>query len=126
MIGEQTFRTVSDNAMKMTGELMGFGRNMWLAGLGTVATVETEVKDTFGTLIERGKKFDEEHKLPVGKVVDEAKGSVAGVGTKVENAVQNAVGSTLHRIGVPTRDEIHSLIDRVEALTAKVETLSKK
>ena len=53
MIGEQTFRTVSDNAMKMTGELMGFGRNMWLAGLGTVATVETEVKDTFGTLDER-------------------------------------------------------------------------
>ena len=126
MIGTETMRNLSDNAMRMTGEMMGAGRNLWLAGLGTVATVETEVKDVFTNLVEKGKAYDEQRPHVVGDTFENAKDGVMGAGKKVEETVQGMVAATLHRLGVPTRDEIHALIARVEALTAKVETLSKK
>lgn len=126
MIGAETLRNVQDQTMKTTGEVLGFGRKFWLAGLGTVATVEQEVRDVFGNLVEKGKSYDQTREHKVGQAVDGAKESVNDVTDRVENAVQGAVAGTLHRFGVPTREEVHALIDRVEALTEKVEKLSNK
>ncbi|GAB4374747.1 MAG: phasin family protein [Acidobacteriota bacterium] len=125
MIGAETLRNVQDTTMKVTGEMLETGRKVWLAGLGTVAVVEDEVRGVFDTLVEKGKKF-EGTRVHVGDKVTEARETVGGLGQKVEQVVQSTVASTLHRLGVPTRDEIHALIDRVEALTRKVEELSSK
>lgn len=125
MIGAEALRTVQDTTLRMTGEVIGMGRNFWLAGLGTVATVEDELAGVFERLVEKGKHY-EGVKVDVSGTVEGAKDSVIGVGRKVEETIQTTVADTLHRFGVPTREEIHSLIDRVEALTGKVEALAKK
>lgn len=125
MIGTETLRTVQDNAMRMTGEMLGMGRNIWLAGLGTVATVEGEVSGVFERLVEKGKTY-ETPSLGVNLSVSDAKETVVDLGKKVEDTVTDTMAMALHRFGVPTRDEIHSLIERVESLTSKVESLAKK
>ena len=43
---------------------------------------------------------------------------------KLEETGRDAVGSALRRAGVPSREEIRALIDRVEQLTTRVEELS--
>ncbi len=125
MIGAETLRNVQDTTMKMTGEMLETSRKVWLAGLGTVAVVEDEVRGVFDSLVEKGRKF-QSTRSRVDDTVAEARNAVGGLGQKVEQKIQATVASTLHRLGVPTRDEIHALIDRVEALTRKVEELSSK
>ena len=125
MIGAETMRNVQDTTMKVTGDMLEAGRKVWLAGLGTVAVVEDEVRGVFDTLVEKGRTFRGGPRPLAGKV-DEARETVGGLGRKVEQTVQATVASTLHRLGVPTRDEIHALIDRVEALTRKVDELSTR
>jgi len=39
-------------------ELTKRGRNVWLAGLGALATVESEGNKLFRWLVERGEKFE--------------------------------------------------------------------
>lgn len=125
MIGAETLRSVQDTTMKMTGEMLETSRKVWLAGLGTVAVVEDEVRGVFDSLVEKGASFRSTRARSEDRLA-EARSTVGELGQKVERKIQATVASTLHRLGVPTRDEIHALIDRVEALTRKVEELSNK
>jgi poly(hydroxyalkanoate) granule-associated protein len=62
--------------------------------------------------------------------VDQAKAKMDDAKAKVSDTVENwsakvdeAVTSALHRLGVPTREEIRTLTHRVEELNSKVEFL---
>ena len=82
-----------------------------------------ETRKTFDGLINRGQKFEKNEKNVVSKTIDEATTKAKDFGTKVEDTVHDTVTTVLHRAGVPSRDEIRTLIDRVEELNKKVEKL---
>jgi polyhydroxyalkanoate synthesis regulator phasin len=65
--------------------------------------------------------------------VDQAKGAVTGVKVVAESywetferTLDDKVTAVIHRIGVPTKDEIDTLTVRVEALTTAIDSLRSK
>ena len=113
----------TDNAKKLGDDVMNVGRNVWLAGLGAYSWVGEETRKTFDDLVNRGEKFEKDEKNVVTKTIDDATAKAKDFGTKVEDTVHDTVTTVLHRAGVPSHDEIRTLIDRVEELNKKVEKL---
>jgi poly(hydroxyalkanoate) granule-associated protein len=118
---------VKDTVMDMGAELKNYGRNMWLAGLGVVAVVDEEARNVFDQLVSKGEKVEkdiEKKESVLGKTFDSATDAFKTVGKKVEDGVQKTTETALHTMGIPTHNEIQTLIRRVEQLTRKVNDLS--
>jgi poly(hydroxyalkanoate) granule-associated protein len=113
----------TDQAKKMGEDVKKLGRNVWLAGLGAVSIAEEEARDAFQRLVDRGEKVEKDEENPVLRGFDRAGDQVKDFGHKVEDTVQNTVNSVLHRAGVPSREEIRTLTERVEELSRKLENL---
>ncbi len=108
------------------GEVLGVGRNLWLAGLGVVAVVGEGTKDRFESLVVKGQDFSKKKGGSVKNVkswVSDVEKRAQKTGSKVETVIQKQVESGLHLIGIPTRNEIRTLIDRVEKLSDQVEQI---
>jgi poly(hydroxyalkanoate) granule-associated protein len=100
-------------------------RKVWLAGVGALTMAEEEGSKLFKTLVEKGKKNHKLADLPAEAWtnVRHTADKVAGkVGTGVEGTMQ----TVLHRMGVPTRDEIANLTRRVEAMTKNVKMPARR
>jgi len=107
-------------------EIAENAHQIWLAGLGAVAVAQEEGSKLFKTLVKKGEGFEQ-----VGKErVDQARGAVNGVKVVAESywetferTLDDKVTTVIHRIGVPTKDEIDTLTERVEALTIAIDKL---
>jgi poly(hydroxyalkanoate) granule-associated protein len=114
-------------------ELKDSVHRIWLAGLGALAAAEEEGSKLFSKLVDRGRDVESKGKVEVDKVNDKVRSGVDKAKAKAESAFENwgekfdeKLTSALHRLGVPTRDEIHNLTKRVEELNSKVEHLKPK
>ena len=114
-------------------ELKDSVHRIWLAGLGALAAAEEEGSKLFSKLVDRGRDVESKGKVEVDKVNDKVRTEVDKAKAKAESAFENwgekfdeKLTSALHRLGVPTRDEIHHLTRRVEELNSKVEHLKPK
>ncbi|MDB4950590.1 MAG: polyhydroxyalkanoate granule-associated protein PhaF [Gemmatimonadetes bacterium] len=106
------------------------GRDVWLAGLGALATVEQEGASLFGSLVKQGEKLVERGEgvekagmVKIDEIKDDLEARRSEVAAKVETNVYEPLVDALRKLGVPTREEIRGLSGRVEALTSRVETL---
>jgi poly(hydroxyalkanoate) granule-associated protein len=102
---------------------------VWLAGLGALATAGEEGNKIFHQLVKRGETVEKAQKAQVKRFVakaDDLRGDAnAAFGLRVRKPIDKGVAAALHRLGVPTRNEILELTKRVEALTRAVEKKSK-
>jgi len=114
--------TVKERTTKITDEVVKTGRNIYLAGLGAVATADEEARQFFDKMVDKGEQVDKKEK----SLVDQATETVKKVSGQVEKTFQETVAATLNRAGIPTSDEIRLLIDRVEELNIKVEKLAAR
>jgi poly(hydroxyalkanoate) granule-associated protein len=117
-------------------ELTKRGRDVWLAGLGALATVEEEGSKLFNRLVDRGKDFETERREELKEVSeevsekarkqrDEALSQLEEAGEETQSLLLETVNSALERFGVPTRSEVDRLADRVETLSEQVDNLSQ-
>lgn len=113
---------VMDNAEWFGDEVMKAGRNTYLFGLGAMAAAEEEMRAMFDRMVHKGEDIDKDPKTVVGK----AKHRAIEFGEMVEDRVQSTMSATLNRAGIPSRDEIRTLIHRVEKLTEKVDRLAAR
>jgi len=102
---------------------------IWLAGLGALAMGQEEGGKLFATLVEKGESFEKSGKQQVEK----AKGAVTGVKTVAESywdtfekTLDEKLTAVVHRVGVPTKQEIEALTKKVDQLTKSIEKLQKK
>lgn len=121
------------------------GRKAWLAGLGCVATLDEQgretfeqgretfeqgrdsVRSTFVEMVDRGRKTDEADVLPVRPVqqaLRDGKEQLDSLGTSLERQIETRVVRVLERVGVPSRRDVEQLSLQVERLTRQVETLA--
>lgn len=107
---------------KLQDELKDSAHRIWLAGLGALSAAEEEGSKVFNNLVERGRDLESKGKEQVGEAKKKAEKTWDTVSGKFDETLTEA----LHRLGVPTRDEIRSLTEKIEALTAKVESLKPK
>ena len=112
-------------------ELTERGREVWLAGLGALATVEEEGSKLFGRLVDRGAEFEEERRRELKEAGekareqgDEALAQIEEASEETQSLLMDTVNTALERFGVPTRSEVDRLSERVESLTKQVDELS--
>jgi len=105
---------------------------IWLAGLGAFAKTQEEGEKLFETMVKEGEKVEKRAKKLASTRVEEAKGKVIEFRGKaneqfdrLEELFQERVAQVLHRLGVPTQDDIQELTKRVEALNESVMALKK-
>lgn len=122
--------TAKSNERKLQDDVKETAHRIWLAGLGALAAAEEEGTKLFSRLVDRGRDVESRGKVEVDKVVDKANEAFGKARTKAGSAWEDlgskfddTLTSALHRLGVPTREEIRTLTQRVEELNAKVELL---
>lgn len=112
-------------------------QKIWLAGLGALSVAEEEGSKLFKNLVREGEKYGEAGRETVNRGyagakrgLDEATGKAKKAAgetwSKLEEGLDERLAKTLHRIGVPTRDEIAALSRRVEELTGALERMRPK
>ncbi len=113
-------------AKEFQSEMKESAHKIWLAGLGAMAVAEQEGSRLFKSLVEKGEELESRGKDQVEK----ARGTFGGVRTvaesyweTLERTIDDQLTAVIHRIGVPTKDEIETLTKKVEALTKSVEKL---
>jgi poly(hydroxyalkanoate) granule-associated protein len=118
---------------KLQDELMDSAHRIWLAGLGALAAAEQEGSKVFSRLVERGRDVEARGKEQATDAKEQAKSKFEDVKNQASNAwsglgdkVDETLTAALHRLGVPTRDEIRSLTQKIEELNAKVDQLKPR
>ncbi len=121
---------------KVTEELRQSAHQIWLAGLGAFAKAGEEGEKVFRSLVKAGeetgsKTRDEVQKqisitnTTVEQNVEKIKTAAMGTWDKMEKFVDERVSLSLKRLGIPTRDDIKTLTDRVNQLATSIEGLKK-
>lgn len=116
-------------------EITNRTREIWLAGLGALSRLEEEGDKVFSDLVKRGEAYEEKRRDQFQDVthslIDQQASLAKDVtdrfdtATKtVEKAMSETLTGTLGRIGVPTRDEVRSLSDKVSDLSTKLDALA--
>ena len=113
-------------------ELTERGREVWLAGLGALATVEEEGTKLFNQLVDRGQEFEEERQAELEEATekvreqsDEALAQLEEAGEETQSMLADSVKAALERFGVPTQKEVDDLADTVNHLSDQVEELAE-
>lgn len=97
-------------------EMAGFGRDIWLAGLGALAVVGEETTGLFERLVESGEEVEKRGRRELTQRQKE-------VSEALDEKVYEPVLTGLRRLGVPTRGEMQDLAAKVDRLTHKVDSL---
>jgi poly(hydroxyalkanoate) granule-associated protein len=127
---------ITEQYKRVETEVREGAHKAWLLGLGTYSWVGEEGKNLIdasgkfvGDLVDRGKKVEAKGKKELGKAKKDAEKEAKSLRNRVEKGfedvgeqVDKRVTEVLHRVGIPTRQEIHTLTRRVEELTARLET----
>lgn len=108
-------------------KLRAAGRNLWLAGLGSVAEVEVGGRQLFDRLVECGRPVEGKLEGTQKKLAETLTGTITGRaskaarewGKRVEETVGFESRGVLKRLNLMTRED-------VEILTARLESLSKQ
>lgn len=114
---------VKQQVRKVQDGVVGSAHSVWLAGLGAVALAEENGRGLFGQLVDRGRKLEARGKEQVGRAKGEVERTRERVGQRVDalgDGLDRRVAEAMHRLGIPTRDEIAALTRRIEELTARV------
>lgn len=119
-------------------------REIWMAGIGALSTVEEAGADLFDSLVKKGEHWEQESRKALSAAARQAgtaaEGARATAGdlarkpmewsaaaeAEVQRIVEQSVEGVLHRMNVPTHDEVQDLIQRVQTLTGKVDALSAR
>ncbi len=109
------------------------GRDVWLAGLGALATMEEEGTKLFNRLVERGREYESvsarQFDELAERVAEQQKKAIERAEETThaaQTAFAEAIDKAFERFGVPTRAEVDDLSKQVDKLSEQIETLSKQ
>ncbi len=114
----------------MADNTIEYARQVWLAGLGALAKAEKEGSKLFDTLVQRGEELEAQAMQRAENTVEELKDRLGEVREsavhnldKLEKAFQKRVTRALHRLGVPSREDIQDLARQVNALQESIKEM---
>ena len=116
---------MADNAIE-------YARQVWLAGLGALAKAEKEGSKLFDTLVQRGEELEAQAMQKAEDAVEDLKDRLEGARegavnnlNKLEKVFQKRVTRALHRLGVPSREDIQDLARQVNVLQESIKEMIK-
>jgi len=105
---------------------------IWLAGLGAFAKVGGEGGKLFEALVKEGEKIEERTREVATDALeaareqtDETRGRVTETWDRVEQIFEDRLTRVLGRFGVPNRDDVRDLTQRVDALQTRIDDLRR-
>ena len=119
-------------------------REIWMAGIGALSSVEEAGSEWFDGLVKKGERWESESRKALTAASKQAGAAAEGaqraagdlakkpmqwsaaVEAEVQRIVEQSVEGVLHRMNVPTHDEVQELIEHVQTLTGKVDALSAR
>lgn len=141
---KDTAKNVRESARRVRHDVLDSAHKVWLAGLGALSTIGEEGDKLFKELVDKGRDMESRGKKEAGETRDKFESRVKDVRGRVEEGVRDArkrvekgvdsvwgavddrIAEVLHRMGVPTRDEIKRLTRRVEELNKKIDQIPAK
>ena len=115
----QPLREVGDDLAKT-------GRRLWLAGLGAAGTVGETGWKVASDLVERGRTYQRRERPAIERRLRAGRERFESLTRATERRIEERVTDAMHRFGVPSREDVRELIERIEELTRKVDALSAK
>ena len=111
-------------------------KEIWLAGMGAFAKAQAEGKQVFEALVKEGNSLQKktqgvaEEKFgevtsKMTSMADEVTAKANQHWDKLESIFEERTARALKKLGVPTAKDVQDLIDRVDALSAKVAGAAK-
>lgn len=115
--------------------LMDSAQQVWMAGMGALSKAQGEGSKLFETLVKEGVNLEQKtRKIATGKVdnvrgavettVAQVKDRAADTWDKLEKVFEDRVSRVLNKLGVPGRNEMQALIERVEDLNKTVRKMN--
>ena len=117
---------MNETTKNLQDELKESAHRIWLAGLGALSAAGEEGTKMFDRLVDRGREYETRGREEARKQYEGARSSADELWETWSGKLDEAVTKALHRMGVPSRDEIRNLTQRVEELNAKVEMLKPR
>jgi len=108
----------------MQHEMRESAHKIWLAGLGAMSVAGEEGQKLFKSLVEKGQEFEGREGAPVDSVkkgAEQAKGRMDDIWNRFEESFKDKIAMVLHKMDVPTRDEINQLTEKIEKVIAAIE-----
>lgn len=99
-------------------------QQIWLAGLGAFAKAQQEGGKVFEALVKEGESVQAKTRKITEDKVSDLGARAAGTWDKLEKVFEDRVARALHSMGVPTKQDIETLSQRVAALTDAVAQLT--
>lgn len=126
---------LQDKADQLKRSISGSAQHIWMAGVGAFNRAQEEGTRLFEALVKEGMNIENKtRKLATGKVdavrdaveerVGQVRGRAADTWDRLEKVFEERVQRALTRLGVPGREEIAALIDRVDQLNRELRKLS--
>ena len=129
-----------DDAPGTLGEVRGYARKIWLAGIGAYARVGQEGSEYFNELVKAGEGVEKRGKKRIDKELDAAnnqldeatqevsrvRGKVEVQLDKIEKAFDARVARGLNRLGIPSKHDVEALSIKLEQLHELLERVARK
>lgn len=117
----------TDQNQQLAGKIKESARQIWLAGLGAYTKAEEDTGRFFERLVKEGEELENRTRGLVERQIKSVEDRVEGVRVRatgswdrLESIFDQRVSSALKRLGIPTREELQSLRERVEELEKQV------
>ena len=125
----------SDKSLKNTAKaIMEQAEQIWLAGLGAFAKAQEQSGKVYETLVKEGAALEKATRKLTGSKVEEVRGMVeksvsqvkeraSDTWDRLEQVFENRVSKALGTLGIPGREELEQLAERVDELSKAVRAL---
>lgn len=128
---------VQEKSGNIVNRVVHLGHKTFLAGLGSVALVQDEIKKGWnnsnsfaGNLVQRGEKVSKERREKMTAQAEKRQGQVKdmsqGVSNRIGETYVQASEAVLGAANVPTRTDIEDLSKQINSLSRKVDKVRKE
>ncbi|HVF34182.1 MAG TPA: phasin family protein [Candidatus Saccharimonadia bacterium] len=127
----------SSQGSPRNARLLDSAQQIWAAGMGAFNRAQAEGGKLFETLVREGMTLEQRtRQMASGKMhvardavettVSQVRERAQDTWDKLEKVFEDRVSRSLNRLGVPGRDEMQALLDRVEELNRQVRNLNAR
>ena len=120
----------------LAGTVRESAQQIWLAGLGAFSKAQAEGGKVFETLVKEGthlqKKTQSAAEEKIGEMTNRMTSMAGDVSAragqhwdKLESIFEDRTAKAMNKLGVPMKKDVDALVERIDALAAKVASLSR-
>ena len=127
----------TDHTILLTGSVKDSAQQIWLAGLGAFAKAQEEGGRVFEALVKDGVAIQRKTQAAAEEKLSEATSKMTAMAggiqskagqqwDKLETIFEDRVAKALHKLGVPSANEVEALTARIDELSEKLQKMSAR